>query len=144
MAAYPYAAAAERGQVSFNQTSTAISEGGDVLIDAVPLDELAREIALPPTFIKMDIEGAEGEALEGSRDLISKHHPILSICLYHRQNDLWRIPLRIHSMYPGYRHFLRAHEGDGWQTVGYAIPPGRLLSPAPDVTTDQAFAGVLA
>ena len=93
-------------------------------METAPLDELARGVA--PTYIKMDIEGAEVEALVGARTLISTWHPLLAICLYHRQSDLWRIPLLIHSLYPGYSHFLRAHEPDGWQTVGYFVPPGRL------------------
>jgi hypothetical protein len=78
----------------------------------------------------MDIEGAEVEALNGARNLIARHHPILSICLYHRQSDLWRIPLIIHSMYPGYCFYLRSHEEDGWQTVAYAVPPERLTAAA--------------
>ena len=115
------------GQVRFSANGdmgSAISKDEGIAIEAVPLDDLIHDTA--PTFIKMDIEGAEVDALEGARTLIARHQPILSICLYHRQNDLWRIPLLIHSIHPGYRHFLRAHEEDGWQTVGYAIPPARL------------------
>jgi len=126
ISAYPYAASSSRSRLRFNGTgevTAAISTNGEIVIEAVALDELLQD--LTPTFVKMDIEGAEIEALEGARKSIADHHPILSICLYHRQSDLWRIPLLIHSIHSGYRHFLRAHETDGWQTVGYAVPPER-------------------
>lgn len=125
--ALPYAAARTNGKVRFRADSSllsALSDSGNISVEAVALDGLIQEP--PPTFIKMDIEGAEVEALAGARELISKYRPILAICLYHRQSDLWHIPLLIHSMYPGYHHFLRSYEEDGWQTVGYAIPPERL------------------
>jgi FkbM family methyltransferase len=124
---YPYAVSSMRRRLPFDasgEVTARISASGDAVVDAVPLDELVLDLA--PTFVKMDIEGAEVEALEGARQLISKYRPILPICLYHRQNDLWRIPLLIHSIYPGYRHYLRAHETDGWQTVEYAVPVQRL------------------
>jgi len=134
ISAYPYAVSSARGQVRFSASgdvTAAISEGGDIVIDSMPLDQLSPDLS--PTFIKMDIEGAEAEALEGARQLISKHRPILAICLYHRQSDLWRIPLLIHSICPGYRYYLRTHETDGWQTVGYAVPPERLKDPLPQL-----------
>lgn len=80
----------------------------------------------PPTFIKMDIEGAELDALAGARRVIQKHRPILSICVYHKQDDLWRIPLFIHSLAEDYKLYLRPHDVDGWQLVCYAVPEHRL------------------
>jgi len=135
------AVADRTGQICFSSggdTGSAISAGADTLVDAARLDDLIRDVA--PTFIKMDIEGAEVDALNGARRLITWYHPLLAICLYHRQNDLWRIPLLIHSIHPGYRFFLRAHEADGWQTVGYAIPPERLREgdTAPPAATSHA------
>jgi FkbM family methyltransferase len=127
ISALAYAASSRRCQVRFSASgdeSATIAETGNIVINSAPLDELVSHLA--PTFIKMDIEGSEADALQGARELIAKYHPILSICLYHRQSDLWRIPLLIHSIYPGYRYYLRAHEADGWQTVGYAVPPERL------------------
>jgi len=126
----PYAVSDRSGQVRFSASGdvdSAISAEG-ILVETAPLDDLARDRA--PTFIKMDIEGAEVDALKGARNVIASHHPILSICIYHRQSDLWRIPLLIDSIYPGYRHFLRSHEEDGWQTVTYAVPPERVRAGA--------------
>ena len=56
-------------------------------------------------FIKYDVEGSEREALEGSRETIAGCSPLLAVSLYHRIEDLWQIPLRIHESYPAYRSF---------------------------------------
>jgi FkbM family methyltransferase len=125
--ACPVAVGASRGQLHFNATGgegACIAEDGEVVVECIPIDELVGKSK--PTFIKMDIEGFEMEALEGARESIQKYQPILSICVYHRQNDLWRIPLYIHSLGKDYRLFLRPHDVDGWQLVCYAVPPNRL------------------
>jgi methyltransferase FkbM-like protein len=75
----------------------------------------------------MDIEGAELDALRGARPVIVRDRPVLTICVYHVPGDLWRLPLLMKEMIPEYQMFLRTHEGDGWQTVAYGIPPGRVV-----------------
>jgi len=101
-----------------------LAADGNIVVECIPIDDLLFEAA--PTFIKMDIEGAELDALEGARRLIRTHRPILSICAYHKQDDLWRIPLFIHSLVEDYRLFLRPHYSDGFDLVCYAIPANRL------------------
>ncbi len=125
------AVGAKRGQLRFQAgggEGAKVAPDGNVVVGCVPIDDLATEAG--PTFIKMDIEGAELEALEGARRSIQKHRPILSICVYHKQNDLWRIPLIIHTLVEDYRLFLRPHDVDGWQLVCYAVPANRLRSAA--------------
>ncbi len=61
----------------------------------------------PVDYIKYDVEGAEYEAIIGSAATIAAHHPDLAISLYHRAEDLWRLPLLIHELYPDYRLYLR-------------------------------------
>ena len=58
-------------------------------------------------YIKYDVEGVEWEALRGSAATIAKWKPDLAVSLYHRAEDLWRLPLLIHEMDPGYRLYLR-------------------------------------
>ncbi len=121
------AVGAKRGQLRFQASGdegAKLSTEGDVVVECIPIDDLSSEAG--PTFIKMDIEGAELDALEGARRSIQTHHPILSICVYHKQNDLWRIPLFIHALVEDYRLFLRPHDVDGWQLVCYAVPANRL------------------
>ena len=100
-----------------------LAADGNIVVECIPIDDLAPEAGA--TFIKMDIEGYELEALEGARRSIQTHRPILSICVYHRQDDLWRIPLLIHTLVEDYRLFLRPHEADGKELVCYAVPANR-------------------
>lgn len=75
-----------------------------------------------PTFIKMDIEGAEMSALIGAEQTIIACHPRLAICTYHSTAELIEIPLLIHSQFPDYKLYLRHHRaGSLWETVCYAI-----------------------
>lgn len=73
-----------------------------------------------PTFIKMDIEGAELEALEGAKTTIVKNKPKLAICLYHKPDDLWKIPLYLKDLVPEYKFYIRHHGKVRWETVLYA------------------------
>ena len=60
-------------------------------------------------FIKMDIEGAEIEALKGAEASIRHFKPKLAICLYHRLSDFHDIPRLLSNLDLGYvfhiRHF---------------------------------------
>jgi FkbM family methyltransferase len=121
------AVGAKRGKLRFQGgggEGAKLAADGNVVVECIPIDDLAAEAA--PSFIKMDIEGAELDALEGARRSIQTHRPILSICVYHKQNDLWRIPLFINTLAEDYRLFLRPHDVDGWQLVCYAVPTNRL------------------
>ena len=131
ISALSVAVGAKRGIMHFEASGgegSRLAKDGKVLVECIPIDDLARGAA--PTFIKMDIEGAELDALEGARRSIQRHRPILSICVYHKQNDLWRIPLFIHGIVEDYRLFLRSHDVDGWQLVCYAVPANRLRGEA--------------
>ncbi len=65
--------------------------------------------------------------MEGAQLLIADHRPVLAICCYHKQSDLWRIPLAVKSYYSGYRMFLRMYAEDCWESVCYAVPEERLV-----------------
>ncbi len=100
-----------------------VANDGETSIPQAALDDLLSDVT--PTYIKMDIEGAEREALAGARHLIQEHGPMLAVCLYHTPSDLWSIPLFIRSLDPDYRLFLRSHGEDGRELVCYAVPPER-------------------
>ncbi len=89
---------------------------------AVPVDSLDNLFAGEPiTFIKLDIEGAEKEALEGARQIIKKNHPKIALACYHRFKDLIDIPLQLKSYNPGYKFYLR-HFGEYFvETLLYAL-----------------------
>jgi FkbM family methyltransferase len=87
----------------------------------VRLDDVIENTKI--TFLKMDIEGAEPQALEGAQCTIKTCRPKLAICVYHHIKDLWEIPLYIKSLVPEYRIFLRHHTKLEYETVCYALPP---------------------
>jgi FkbM family methyltransferase len=123
----PRAVGADWERVRFDASASegsCISAAGGIEVECVPLDGLLPGIA--PTYLKMDIEGSEYEALLGARQIIARHRPLLAICVYHRQDHVWSVPSLIHSLCPDYRLFLRPHLPDGWQLVCYAVPPERL------------------
>ena len=84
-------------------------EGTEGRTEIVSLDE---DIQEPVTWIKMDIEGMEYEALLGSRKHITRDQPKLSISVYHGYDDIWRIPRLIDSMNPSYKFYLRYYGGN--------------------------------
>jgi FkbM family methyltransferase len=125
---YPAATSNEDGRLriaSGNGPASSIGDG-DCEIDAVTLDSALSGTAI--TYLKMDIEGSEIASLVGATQQIRDNAPVLAISVYHRQNDLWRIPLLIYSINPDYKLFLRPHRLEGWDLVCYAIPTKRLIS----------------
>jgi FkbM family methyltransferase len=78
-----------------------------------------------PTLIKMDIEGAEPQAIQGAARIMAECRPILAVCAYHKCEHLWTLPVLMKSILPEYRIFLRRYAEDCWETVYYAIPPER-------------------
>ena len=57
----------------------------------IKLDDFCMENNISPSFIKMDVEGAEQEILQGAINTIQKNNPFLHVCLNHRQNDQFEI-----------------------------------------------------
>lgn len=72
------------------------------------------------SFIKMDIEGAEIEALKGAEKTIKRDRPCMAVCIYHKQADLWEIPMLIHSMVPEYKFYLKHCGVSIFGTILYA------------------------
>lgn len=73
------------------------------------------------TFIKMDIEGAELNALKGAKEVIKKNKPKLAICVYHKNEDIIDIYDYITKLVPEYKVYLRHHNVSGTETVLYAV-----------------------
>lgn len=97
-----------------------LSKNGEHKIPVTSIDEfLSGEEA---SFIKMDIEGAELEALIGARKTIRNFKPKLAICVYHKPLDIVEIPLYIKQLVPEYKLFLRHYSNNLYDTILYAIP----------------------
>lgn len=72
------------------------------------------------TFIKMDLEGSEWNALHGASKTIQKNRPMLAICIYHSDEDMVRLQQYIHELVPEYRFYIRQHACGTSETVLYA------------------------
>ncbi|MDR0222244.1 MAG: FkbM family methyltransferase [Oscillospiraceae bacterium] len=96
--------------------------GRRVEVAAVKIDGLCAGSGDKPTFIKIDAEGAEGEILAGAANVVSKYRPKMSVALYHRAEDMYALPLKIHSLNPRYKMYLRkARCVPGWGFNLYAV-----------------------
>ena len=97
----------------FSETPTANS----TYMEVIALDDAINDRV---SFIKMDIEGSEYDALLGAKRIIRDYYPKLAICLYHRIDDLWRIPLLIQKQFPEYNHYeIHQHKMFFSETVLY-------------------------
>jgi FkbM family methyltransferase len=126
----PFAVGSVNKKVFFSSTglpSSEVSDDGSVEVESRRLDDILNgEI---PTFIKMDIEGSEPDALIGATNRIKESQPVLAISVYHKQSDIWEIPLLIKSLSDNYSFFLRSHRDESWDLVCYAVPANRLRIP---------------
>jgi FkbM family methyltransferase len=110
-------AAALRLAPSAAAAGSAISEAGGIPVETDTVDGAAPDA----TFIKLDVEGAELEALKGAAAVIERNRPKLAVCVYHRPGDLFEIPLFIKTLVPEYRLYLRQHQPISCETVLYAV-----------------------
>lgn len=106
-------------------TNSSLDQAGQGVIQCVAIDD-----ALPkcrPSFINMDIEGAEPDALIGCKNTIREHQPDLAICVYHSIEHLWEMPLQLAHVNSRYRYYLRNYTGFVAETVLYATEFGDLV-----------------
>ena len=89
-----------------------------VSIEVTDIDSLN----IAPTFIKADIEGSEMKALEGAEKTIKKYLPKLYICAYHRNEDLFALPLKIKELSEKYKIYFRHSKYiPAWESNFYCV-----------------------
>lgn len=75
------------------------------------------------TYIKYDVEGAERQALEGAAETIKNYSPKLCIALYHRNEDMFALPLQLISINGDYKLYMRHYPYfPAWETNLFALP----------------------
>lgn len=84
-----------------------ILETGQAHVETTTIDKVAGDEQI--TLIKMDVEGAELEALKGASNTISRWKPRLAICLYHKPEDIVEIPEFLYDLRPDYNYYIRHH-----------------------------------
>lgn len=118
---YSYALTSKKKKINFNMNGSVFSgadEFTDTRVDGVDLDTVISEKV---TFIKLDIEGGELDALQGMKRHIENEHPKLAISIYHKQEDIIKIPLFLLGINPNYKLYLRHYSIGRVDTVLYAI-----------------------
>lgn len=77
---------------------------------------------IPASFIKMDIEGSELKALCGMQETIKKYRPKLYVCAYHRNEDLFALPMKISELDSSYRIYFRHSKYiPAWESNFYCV-----------------------
>lgn len=116
-------------QLRFEENNTAGSRvemdiQNGVVINVVAIDNM--EECREATFIKMDIEGSELMALKGAYTTIIQNRPILTICIYHSDEDMLSIPEWMSENLQDYRFYCRHHSYYQQETILYAVPNERI------------------
>ncbi len=97
--------------IEFDNASSKLSSEGKERIEVTTLDD---DIEEPVDIIKMDIEGAEIDALRGAKNHITQGKPKLLICTYHKPDDIFKIPRLIEEMRNDYKFYLRFNGRGIW------------------------------
>jgi FkbM family methyltransferase len=100
-------------------SNSAISSNGGFQIQTEKIDNVCENEKV--SMLKMDIEGAELEALKGAEKTIIRDRPVLAICVYHKEEDLITIPQYIRSLHHDYKLYIRHYGPMQDETVLYAV-----------------------
>lgn len=96
-----------------------IDMDGETQIKVERLDNIAHSRRI--SFIKMDIEGAEKEAIMGAKNIIGSQKPKMAVSIYHKKEDIWEIPKLLLEINPDYQFYLRHYSLRDAETVLYAV-----------------------
>ena len=110
------------GKLPFKEDGTMLSmitENSNRTIEVDTIDHMTA--GAPVTYIKMDVEGVELQALQGAEQTIRNCKPILGISIYHKERDLIDIPAYIRRIVPEYSFYFRVHKKLAIDTVLYGI-----------------------
>ncbi|MDA8052957.1 MAG: FkbM family methyltransferase [Deltaproteobacteria bacterium] len=116
----------ERELFLFNAESSSYFVDANLIntskIRITTIDKFAEEHKLKSVgFIKMDIEGSEMDALAGAKETITRYKPKLAISVYHKGDDMIKIPMYLKSIVPDYKFFLRHNKYSWAETVLYTV-----------------------
>ena len=101
--------------------SCKVDDAGSAKIKVTTIDHLSAQTGLAVTYIKMDIEGCELQALAGAAQTIKRFHPRLAIAIYHNDGQMLELIEYIHQNYPDYQLHVRHYSGTYMETVLYCL-----------------------
>ena len=103
-----------------DDTSYICPEEGNETVNLTTIDDVVGKTG-KVSFIKLDVEGFELEALKGAKETIQKEHPRMAISLYHKLSDIEEIPKYITELSSEYKFYLRIYSNEYLEIVLYAI-----------------------
>ena len=77
----------------------------------ISIDDFCKKNNIFPTFIKADIEGGEKDMLIGAKNILQNNKPIIHLCLNHKDNDIFELPMIVKQINDDY-NFYPMYEGD--------------------------------
>ena len=110
------------GKIRFAQKGgrNSVQNANGTEINAVSIDDIMCGQAV--TFIKMDVEGLEIPAIKGAVSTLKQYKPKLNIAAYHKNADLFEIPLLLNEINRDYKIYLRHHPYiPAWDTNFYVV-----------------------
>lgn len=124
----PFGVGDSNKTVNFSQSDSSSSIRNDENCETINIVSIDNDIKEKITYLKMDVECEEINAIIGAKNHIKNDTPKLAICLYHIVSDLWEIPELVDSINSNYEFYIRHYEEDvAWETVLYAVPKNKNL-----------------
>lgn len=94
-----------------------------VEIETITIDEAKKNLGIEKVdFIKLDIEGAEMQALHGAVSTLEEDRPQLAVSIYHLTEDFVSIPIYLSEILKNYTFHIGHYSYDLNETILYAIP----------------------
>lgn len=125
-----WGAGAKQEIASFKEgqkASSSLSAKGELKVPLTTLDHLISLLDLRRVdLIKLDVEGAERDVINGAWEMIEWHRPMLQVSIYHKPNDLFGLPLFLMKRLRNYTYFLGHHSFYHVETDLYCCPNERL------------------
>lgn len=94
---------------------------GCINLTSLSIDDFVNKYNIEKVdFLKLDIEGFEFDTLKGAEKTIKAYKPKLAICIYHKVEDLWQIPLYLKEIVPEYQFYIDHFTINTEETVLFA------------------------
>lgn len=97
-----------------------------IKVQAIDLDSYCNKKNIIPTFIKLDVEGAELQVIQGAKKVLQQHQPKLALSAYHEPNHIWQIFSAVKQVNPNYQFYFTHHSQHLFESVIYASVEGTL------------------
>jgi len=106
-------------------SSSSILVNGGTEVESITLDSFVIKNNIEHIdFIKLDVEGAELDVLNGARETIKKFKPKMAISVYHKPDDIILITSFLHELLPEAKFYLKHFSDSFNETILFVNPRG--------------------